>query len=150
MTEGVSHASSNPSPNTLSIVNIVCASVCLCVCVSLCESVCLCAPRASEKNTENVNCAGTNCSECSPNRFHSPLYNDKPNCRCPPVFFFTLILTWSTVSFITLYFSFSSVPAGKEQLSPTSVSEVTLAIDEPVLLFSSSSSVSHSRRTSHR
>lgn len=54
MTEEVSHASSNPSPNTLSIVNIVCVFVC--VSVSLYVYVCCMRQR---KNTEGVDFAGT-------------------------------------------------------------------------------------------
>lgn len=57
MTEEVSHASSNLSPNTLSIVNIVCLFMCLR------GSMCLSVQRASEKNIENDHSAGTDRSE---------------------------------------------------------------------------------------
>lgn len=123
MTEEVSHASSAPSPNTLSIVNIVC------VYASLCESVCLCVLRASEKSTDSVGFAGMDCSECSPDHFYLPLDNGKnPTAEAHLSFLPSVVVTfsWSTVSFITLYFPFSSVLAGKEQLSHASVSGVTL------------------------
>lgn len=103
---------------------------CLCVCVFRCKSVCLCVRNASEKNIENAHFAGTNCSKCSLNCSHSTLHNDQPNCRCPPFFFFCA--WWWSHSlgalslFITTYFLFLSVPAGKAQLLYTPVSGASL------------------------
>lgn len=119
MTEEVSHASSNPSPNTLSIVNIVCVFVCL----SARLYVYVCCMR-QRKNTENNDFAGTRC----PDRFPCPPYKDKPNSRFPPVFFLRSVVvtfTWCIVCFITLHFSFSAALIGNKQLSHTSVWGVT-------------------------
>lgn len=110
MTVEVSHASFNPSPNTLSIVNSVCV---------LCTS---------EKNTGDSDFAGTRFSESSLPHFHSVVNNDKLNCKWPPVSFLRSAVTfiWGNVSCITLPLSSSLVLEGKAQLSHTSVWVVTL------------------------
>lgn len=109
MTVEVSHASFNPSPNTLSIVNSVCV---------LCTS---------EKNTGDSDFAGTSFSESSHSHFHSIVNNDKLNCKWPPVSFLHSVVTfiWGNVSYITLPLSSSLVLVGKVQLLYTSVSVVT-------------------------
>lgn len=80
---------------------------------------------ASEKNTDNVNLAGTSCPACSPDRYHCPLYNDKHNCPRPPVFSRSAVVTF-TPGTLLLSCSCSSAELRKEQLPHTSGSGVAL------------------------
>lgn len=136
MTEEVSHASSNPSPNTLSIVNIVCVFSHLCVYVH-------CVRQRKIQTTATLREPTAPNVFIATGQFQTQLQT--PTCLC-----FTLgdvPVSRSTDSFITLYFFFLLSP---QQLSHTSVSGVAL-VSVTVLLFSCIFfCVSHSHGSTHR
>ena len=110
MTEEVSHASSNPSPNTLSIVNIVCVFSHLCVYVH-------CVRQRKIQTTATLRQPTAPNVFIATGQFQTQLQT--PTCLC-----FTLgdvAVSRSSDSFITLYFFFLLSP---QQLSHTSVSGV--------------------------